>query len=98
MTKSFLQKIPKLSFAVKKIILRTIKLLFWGIILQGETLSTVTLRTEQFHFEAFEIFGVQNAGGYSHAPNDLTYGIDMKLIRWCGILQVNLLLTFLTIL
>lgn len=27
-------------------------------------------------------------GGFSHAPDELTYGVDMKLIRWCGILQV----------
>lgn len=27
-------------------------------------------------------------GGYSHAPDDLSYGVDMKRIRWCGILQV----------
>ncbi|KAG0460318.1 hypothetical protein HPP92_023446 [Vanilla planifolia] len=26
-------------------------------------------------------------GGYSHAPDDLSYGVDMKRIRWCGILQ-----------
>ncbi|KAF9589482.1 hypothetical protein IFM89_024753 [Coptis chinensis] len=26
-------------------------------------------------------------GGYSHAPDDLSYGIDMKQIYWCGILQ-----------
>ncbi|KAL8246109.1 hypothetical protein R6Q59_007325 [Mikania micrantha] len=26
-------------------------------------------------------------GGYSHAPYDLDYGVDMKKIRWCGILQ-----------
>ncbi|KAF5940632.1 hypothetical protein HYC85_021799 [Camellia sinensis] len=55
-----LKKIPKVNDAVKKTILRTLKLLFWGIILQG---------------------------GYSHAPNDLSYGVDMKKIRWCGILQ-----------
>jgi hypothetical protein len=30
------------------------------------------------------------SGGYSHAPDDLTYGVDMKHIRWCGILQVIL--------
>lgn len=29
------------------------------------------------------------AGGYSHAPYELTYGVDMKKIRWCGILQVT---------
>uniref|UniRef100_A0A6N2LED5 Heparan-alpha-glucosaminide N-acetyltransferase catalytic domain-containing protein n=1 Tax=Salix viminalis TaxID=40686 RepID=A0A6N2LED5_SALVM len=46
--------------AVKKVIGRTLKLLFWGIILQG---------------------------GFSHAPDKLTYGVDMKKIRWCGILQ-----------
>lgn len=27
-------------------------------------------------------------GGYSHAPDDLSYGVDMKKIRWFGILQV----------
>ncbi|CAJ1891944.1 unnamed protein product [Sphenostylis stenocarpa] len=55
-----LKRIPKKRDAVKKIILRTLKLLFWGIILQG---------------------------GYSHAPNDLDYGVNMKFIRWFGILQ-----------
>ncbi|CAL5389426.1 unnamed protein product [Camellia sinensis] len=55
-----LKKIPMVKDAVKKIIIRTLKLLFWGIILQG---------------------------GYSHAPDDLSYGVDMKQIRWCGILQ-----------
>eukprot|EP00257_Ricinus_communis_P025761 XP_025013175.1 heparan-alpha-glucosaminide N-acetyltransferase [Ricinus communis] len=55
-----LKRIPRKRDAVKKISLRTLKLLFWGILLQG---------------------------GYSHAPVDLSYGVDMKLIRWCGILQ-----------
>ncbi|XWS59617.1 hypothetical protein CRYUN_Cryun08bG0137600 [Craigia yunnanensis] len=58
-----LKKIPKIKDAVTKITLRTLKLLFWGILLQG---------------------------GYSHALADnidLAYGVDMKLIRWCGILQ-----------
>ncbi|KAK9127533.1 hypothetical protein Syun_016330 [Stephania yunnanensis] len=54
------KRIPKVGKAVKKIILRTLKLLLWGIILQG---------------------------GYSHAPDDLSYGVDMKHVRWCGILQ-----------
>ncbi|KAG6769762.1 hypothetical protein POTOM_025423 [Populus tomentosa] len=30
---------------------------------------------------------VASTGGYSHAPNDLAYGVDMKLTRWFGILQ-----------
>lgn len=55
-----LKRVPKVSAAIRKVTLRTLKLLFWGIILQG---------------------------GYSHAPYDLAYGVDMKLIRWCGILQ-----------
>ncbi|KAK6942752.1 hypothetical protein RJ641_028129 [Dillenia turbinata] len=55
-----LKKITKLDDSIKKIIIRTLKLLFWGILLQG---------------------------GYSHAPDDLSYGVDMKHIRWCGILQ-----------
>ncbi|MCE3216520.1 hypothetical protein HAX54_006772 [Datura stramonium] len=54
------KRVPKVSAAIRKVTLRTLKLLFWGIILQG---------------------------GYSHAPYDLSYGVDMKLIRWCGILQ-----------
>ncbi|XP_057792086.1 uncharacterized protein LOC131008955 isoform X2 [Salvia miltiorrhiza] len=46
--------------AIRKVIFRTVKLVFWGLLLQG---------------------------GYSHAPDKLTYGVDMKMIRWCGILQ-----------
>ncbi|KAK1581411.1 hypothetical protein Q3G72_005812 [Acer saccharum] len=55
-----LKRISSRIEAVKKVILRTLKLLFWGILLQG---------------------------GYSHAPDKLTYGVDVKMIRWCGILQ-----------
>eukprot|EP01018_Ginkgo_biloba_P003577 Gb_06559 [translate_table: standard] len=55
-----LKKIPEIAPAVKKVMVRTLKLVFWGIILQG---------------------------GYSHAPDKLSYGVDMKKIRWCGILQ-----------
>ncbi|RVX11900.1 Heparan-alpha-glucosaminide N-acetyltransferase [Vitis vinifera] len=32
--------------------------------------------------------GILLQGGYSHAPDDLSYGVDMKHIRWFGILQV----------
>jgi hypothetical protein len=31
---------------------------------------------------------LNDEGGYSHAPDHLSYGVDMKHIRWCGILQV----------
>lgn len=55
-----LKRIPDRFAAIKKVILRTLKLLFWGLLLQG---------------------------GYSHAPDKLSYGVDMKMIRWCGILQ-----------
>ncbi|KAK7337736.1 hypothetical protein VNO77_18322 [Canavalia gladiata] len=55
-----LKRIPNRLLAVKKVLVRTLKLLFWGLVLQG---------------------------GFSHAPDDLTYGVDMKRIRWCGILQ-----------
>ncbi|OAY66609.1 Heparan-alpha-glucosaminide N-acetyltransferase [Ananas comosus] len=55
-----LKRIPDKARAVRRVVIRTLKLLFWGVILQG---------------------------GYSHAPDDLTYGVDMKHIRWCGILQ-----------
>ncbi|XP_044506060.1 heparan-alpha-glucosaminide N-acetyltransferase-like [Mangifera indica] len=55
-----LKRVPKIGDAIKKIILRTLKLLFWGILLQG---------------------------GILHAPDYLSYGVDMKFIRWCGILQ-----------
>ncbi|XP_015875090.2 uncharacterized protein LOC107411924 [Ziziphus jujuba] len=54
------KRISNQLVAVKKVILRTLKLLFWGLLLQG---------------------------GFSHAPDKLTYGVDMKVIRWCGILQ-----------
>ena len=36
-----------------------------------------------------ERFDDMYKGGYSHAPDDLSYGVDMKKIRWCGILQVH---------
>ncbi|KAK6140138.1 hypothetical protein DH2020_026136 [Rehmannia glutinosa] len=52
-----LKRVPNVKYAIRKITLRTLKLLFWGILLQG---------------------------GYSHAPDDLSYGIDMKQIRWIG--------------
>ncbi|KAL3843498.1 hypothetical protein ACJIZ3_000901 [Penstemon smallii] len=55
-----LKRIQDRTTAINKVILRTLKLLFWGLILQG---------------------------GYSHAPDKLTYGVDMRKIRWCGILQ-----------
>ncbi|WVY94385.1 hypothetical protein V8G54_033473 [Vigna mungo] len=55
-----LKRIPNRLVAVKKVLVRTLKLLFWGLLLQG---------------------------GFSHAPDNLTYGVDMKQIRWCGILQ-----------
>ncbi|XP_044974129.1 uncharacterized protein LOC123442091 [Hordeum vulgare subsp. vulgare] len=55
-----LKRIPDRGRAVRRVVIRTLKLLFWGILLQG---------------------------GYSHAPDELTYGVDMKHIRWCGILQ-----------
>ncbi|KAJ8772051.1 hypothetical protein K2173_027228 [Erythroxylum novogranatense] len=54
------KRIERWDKAVRKVILRTLKLLFWGLLLQG---------------------------GYSHAPDKLSYGVDMKRIRWCGILQ-----------
>ncbi|XP_020595611.1 heparan-alpha-glucosaminide N-acetyltransferase [Phalaenopsis equestris] len=55
-----LKRMPSRVLAMKRVLVRTIKLIFWGLILQG---------------------------GYSHAPDELNYGVDMKHIRWCGILQ-----------
>ncbi|XP_062182008.1 uncharacterized protein LOC133886270 [Phragmites australis] len=55
-----LKRIPDRGRAVRRVVIRTLKLLFWGILLQG---------------------------GYSHAPDELTYGVDMKHVRWGGILQ-----------
>lgn len=55
-----MKRVPNMGAAVKKVSVRTLKMIFWGLLLQG---------------------------GYSHAPDDLAYGVDMKMIRWCGILQ-----------
>ncbi|KAJ9681883.1 hypothetical protein PVL29_017989 [Vitis rotundifolia] len=55
-----LKRIPDRLMAIKKVILRTLKLLFWGLLLQGS---------------------------FTQDPDKLTYGVDMKKIRWCGILQ-----------
>lgn len=57
-----LKRIPNHQLAIRKVVLRTLKLLFFGLLLQG---------------------------GFSHAPDILTYGVDMQRIRWCGILQVR---------
>ena len=45
------QRIPKVRDAVKKIILRTLKLLFWGVLLQGN-------KTSLAHF--FKVFSAQD--------------------------------------
>lgn len=55
-----LKRIPDRGRAVRRVAVRTLKLLFWGILLQG---------------------------GYSHAPDELAYGVDMRHVRWGGILQ-----------
>ncbi|KAI3445363.1 hypothetical protein Pfo_002028 [Paulownia fortunei] len=55
-----LKGIQNRRMAINNVILRTLKLLFWGLLLQG---------------------------GFSLVPNRLTYGVDIKKIRWCGILQ-----------
>lgn len=31
-------------------------------------------------------------GSFTQDPDKLTYGVDMKKIRWCGILQVILII------
>ncbi|XP_051123742.1 uncharacterized protein LOC127246413 isoform X2 [Andrographis paniculata] len=54
------KRIRDRATAINKVVIRTLKLLFWGLLLQG---------------------------GFSHAPDELSYGVDMKKIRWCGILQ-----------
>ncbi|WJX18103.1 heparan-alpha-glucosaminide N-acetyltransferase [Trifolium repens] len=55
-----LKRIPKVKVTIKRIILRTLKLLFWDLLLEG---------------------------GYLHARDDLSFGVDMKFIQWCGVLQ-----------
>ncbi|XP_010546726.1 PREDICTED: heparan-alpha-glucosaminide N-acetyltransferase isoform X2 [Tarenaya hassleriana] len=55
-----LKRIGNKFEAIKKVVLRTCKLLFWGLLLQG---------------------------GFSHAPDRLTYGVDVNMMRLCGILQ-----------
>ncbi|KOM52833.1 hypothetical protein LR48_Vigan09g149200 [Vigna angularis] len=69
-----LKRIPNRLVAVKKVLVRTLKLLFWGLLLQG--------------MPCFDMMDdLNDEGGFSHAPDNLTYGVDMKQIRWCGILQ-----------
>ncbi|RLM59167.1 hypothetical protein C2845_PM18G03410 [Panicum miliaceum] len=70
-------RVPNIGTAVKKIAIRTLKMLFWGVLLQ----ALIPLHVLD------EKFDDMYKGGYSHAPDDLSYGVDMKKIRWCGILQ-----------
>lgn len=46
------------------------------------------LSDEGGSYHVWTVGSVCDEGGYSHAPDDLSYGVDMKKIRWCGILQV----------
>lgn len=32
-------------------------------------------------------WGLLLQGGFSHAPDELTYGVDVTMMRFCGILQ-----------
>ena len=45
-------------------------------------------------FLMWKLNSICDKGGFSHAPDDLTYGVDMRHIRWCGILQVTLIFFF----
>nr|GEW05935.1 hypothetical protein [Tanacetum cinerariifolium] len=63
-----LKRVPNMILAVRKIIIRTLKMLFSGIILQG---------------------------WYSHAPDELVYRVDMKIIRCVGSFMFGGLTTFL---
>lgn len=38
-----MQRVPLISAAVKKIALRTLKMLFWGVLLQGNSFITMTV-------------------------------------------------------
>jgi len=85
-----LQRVPNISAAVKKITIRTLKMLFWGVLLQGNSFITMILVCSLIPLPVLvERFDDMYKGGYSHAPDDLSYGVDMKKIRWCGILQVH---------
>ncbi|AQK49360.1 heparan-alpha-glucosaminide N-acetyltransferase-like protein [Zea mays] len=83
-----LKRVPNIGAAVKKITTRTLKMLFWGVLLQV-LLFTDHLAEMTFVTTVFDgiYLGMYGEGGYSHAPDDLAYGVDMKKIRWCGILQ-----------
>lgn len=52
------------------------------------TMERRTLLQAQFLSLCLILWGILLQGGYSHALDDLSYVVDMKLIRWCGILQV----------
>jgi heparan-alpha-glucosaminide N-acetyltransferase len=39
----WLQRVPKISDAVKKIVVRTLKMLFWGLLLQGNAFVMMVL-------------------------------------------------------
>lgn len=46
---SNVQRVPKMSVAIKRIFIRTIKLMFWGILLQGEShLSLINFNKNNF--------------------------------------------------
>ena len=63
---SFVQRIPNRLLAIKKVLLRTLKLLFWGLLLQG-----------QFFFFFWSHFYICSA----YPPPFFLYSITVKLER-----------------
>ncbi|KAA3472628.1 heparan-alpha-glucosaminide N-acetyltransferase isoform X1 [Gossypium australe] len=93
------KRIPSKGKAVKKVVFRTLKLLFWGLLLQGLTnlayIKHIIFSNHYFKLRSSSILiqlckfceSLHHVGGFSHAPDKLTYGVDMQMIRFCGILQ-----------
>lgn len=48
------QRVPKVGVAIKKVTLRTLKLLFWGIILQGMNYKNCNFLFDQTNFDNFK--------------------------------------------
>lgn len=65
--------------------------------LLGESLSILWMElyifadaTGRFMIHCYVFFVSFILGGFFHGINNLTYGVDLKLIRWMGVLQVRI--------
>lgn len=58
-----------------------------GLVYKNMTCRAAASKKAIFRAGKLLLLGIFLQGGYFHGLNNLTYGVDLKLIRWMGVLQ-----------